>query len=424
MLRYHWGDTLPARTSVYTAIILISILLSAPLPAQNNALWIWNTRQIMAEPEWKDSLLFVSERLSVNTLFLFFPYSFANGGDSLTWYQKDSLVSLLRWSKAHGFIVHALAGEPEWALPSYHNRPQTYARAVMALRQETGFPDGVQLDVEPYLLLPYSVPATRDKLLKDWIYVVWKTGSMLRQNSPLKFGCAIPFWMERPLTVDGVTMPVAQHLSFLTDYLAVMAYRYKASGPASVISFSDQERRWAREGDRKLYIGVETQRLPGGVSRYLCEADPDTFAQRFSAADGPFQEYRFNGFKVTAKSVDDRFLIGISGSDVTDAQLPELRSGLIAASNGRVLTLPFKKLEETLRLEEEGEKAFRIPLDDGTVAYGVRAEDYVRSTMFGLAPEDFMTEYGILLRHADRFPEVEGIAVHDLRSIRRLLEKR
>ncbi|NUN70467.1 MAG: hypothetical protein HUU02_12220 [Bacteroidetes bacterium] len=424
---HHRNRTLyAARLSCIGLVLYIITVFAVPssLPAQNNALWIWNTRQLIDEPEWRDSLQLVSGQLSVNTLFVYLSYTFHQDGDSLSWNRKDSIISLLQWMKKSGFSVHALTGEPEWALPEQHRYVLTYARAAVELQKETGLLDGLQFDIEPYLLLPYAVPSTRQKLLKDWIHVVWKASTIVRNNSSLQYGCAVPFWMEKPVTVDGVTMPVVQHLGFLTDYLAVMAYRYTASGPASVISFSEQERRWAREAGRKIYIGVETQRLPGSESVFLCEAEPDTFAARMAMEDGPFQDYRLKGHKLSVRMADDRFLVGISRRDVADSALAGIRTELIAAVNGRVLSFPFKRLETILREEEEGEKASRLMLTDGHPAFVIREEDQVRSTMFGLSPVEFMDEYAILLRHAAKFPEVEGIAVHDLRSVRRLLEKK
>ncbi|MBP9212298.1 MAG: hypothetical protein KBF97_05820 [Bacteroidetes bacterium] len=410
------------RHTVWYAVALSSLV--SVTYAQNNALWVWNTRQLIAEPEWRDSLVQVSGRLSANTLFLYLSCTFHQDGDSLSWNRKDSLLSLLRWMKSVGFSVHALNGEPEWALPSQHRYAVTYARAVVELQKETGLLDGLQYDIEPYLLLPYSVPSLRQKLLQDWIHVVWKSGTIVRNNSSLQFGCAVPFWMEKPVAVDGVSMPVVQHLGFLTDYLAIMAYRYTASGPASVISFSEQERKWAREAARKIYIGVETQRLPGSETVVLCEADPDTFAARMAMPDGPFSGSFLNGNKLSVRMADDRFLVGISRREVPDSALPAIRRELIAAVNGRVLSLSFKRLETILREEEEGEKATRLTLADGHPAFVIREEDQVRSTMFGLSPVEFMDEYAKLLRYAERYPEVEGVAVHDLRSVKRLLEKK
>jgi hypothetical protein len=378
----------------------------------------------MQQPEWKDSLLSVTEQLNINTLFMFFPYTISSDGDSLTWFKKDSLVSLLAWAKGHAFSVHAVAGEPEWALPRNHNRPQTFAREVITLRTEIGMPDGIQFDIEPYLLLPFSIPQTKQTLIRDWINVVWKIGKLVRRESSLIYGIAIPFWMEENLTVDNSTMAIGNHLSYLTDYLAVMAYRNKASGPASVISFSEQERKWAAQSRRKIYIGIETQRLGGSVSQYLCEVPSDTFTRMINDADGDYADFHIGERKISATTIDGKLLVGVSGSDIPVKELTEIRQRLMADFKGEEITIPYRRLQEFVFQSDEGETLFPIVLSDGTNVFGLRSEEQRRSSMYGLVKEDFLYEYSQLIKHARRYGEIEGVAVHDLKSVRKLLEQK
>jgi hypothetical protein len=297
-------------------------------------------------------------------------------------------------------------------------------REVIKLRAETGMPEGIQFDIEPYLLLPFSVPQTKQQLIRDWIGLVWKLGNQIRRESSLVYGIAVPFWMEENVTVDNSTMPIVQHLGYLTDYLAVMSYRNKASGPASVISFSEQERRWASQSHRKIYIGIETQRLGGSVSHYLCEVQPNTFTQRISIADGPYSDFHIGERKISAITIDGKLLIGVSGSDIPITELTDIRHRLMTDFSGTEISIPYSRLEEFVFQSEEGESLFRAVLNDGTKVFGLRSEEQRRSSMFGLVKDDFLYEYSVLQKHVRRYGEIEGVAVHDLKSVRTVLDQK
>jgi hypothetical protein len=401
-----------------------AVMVPQQIRAQNNALWIWNTRQIIDQPAWNDSLLAVARQFKISTLFLYFPYQLSDNGDSLSFYKKEKLIAFLRWAKGESFAVHAVAGEPEWALPGNHPTPLMFAREVAAMRKEYGVPDGIQFDIEPYLLLPFSLPQTKQQLIRDWITVVWKIGKVVRQEQGLTYGIAVPFWMEDNISVDGIVQPIGLHLTYLTDYVAVMSYRNQASGPASVISFSEQERKWARQAHRKVYIGIETQRMEGSTSHFVCEVDPETFSQRIVHPCGGYSNFHFKGWKISALTIDDKMFIGVSGGNISDDELRDIREGVMKCFSGKEITVTASRLKEYIReTGGEWESAVLVRLQDGSGVMRMKAAELKRSTMFNLTQEELMFEYSLLLRHAQRHPEIEGIAVHDLKSILKFLRR-
>lgn len=401
--------------------LLLFLLLSGPLAAQNNALWVWNTRQIIDQPEWRDSLRSVTSQLRINTLFLYLSYDISDDGDTVVLYKRDSLISLLTWARSQSLSVHALAGEPEWALRPYHNRPLAFAREVIKLRNETGMPDGIQFDIEPYLLLPFSVPQTKRQLISDWINGVWKTGKLIREESPLIYGIAIPFWMEDTVTIEGMTMPIGKHLSFLTDYLAIMAYRSTAEGSAGVIAFSEKELGWAQQAKRKIYIGIETIRLGGSTTTYLCEVDPEHFSQKIDQTFGEYADFRFRRKKLSVEMVDGKMLIGISGDELFVKELTEFRKGLMKEFNGSEITVAPNRLAAEVKKSDRLESITEIVLDDDSNVLRVKTEELKQSTMFHLNKDEFFREYFTLLRFAEQYGEIEGIAIHHLKSVRKFL---
>jgi hypothetical protein len=402
-------------------ILLFFMLLSGQLSAQNNALWVWNTRQIIDQPEWRDSLRSVTLQFRINTLFLYLSYDISDNGDTVVLYKRDSLISLLSWARSQSLSVHALAGEPEWALRPNHNRPLAFAREVIALHKETGMPDGIQFDIEPYLLLPFSVPQTKKQLISDWINGVWKTGKLIREESSLIYGIAVPFWMEDTITIEKMTMPIGKHLSFLTDYLAIMAYRSKAEGSASVISFSEKELEWAQAAHRKIYIGIETIRLGGSTTNYLCEVDPLLFSEKIDKTFGDYEDYRFRRKKITVELVGEKMLLGVSGDDYTVKELTDLRKGLIESFDGKEITVPAQKLAAEVKKSDRLESLTEVSLDDGSTALKVVTEELRQSTMYNLTKDEFFREYYTLLRFAEQHEEIEGIAIHHLKSVRKFL---
>jgi hypothetical protein len=406
----------------FLSILLFFIpFVAVTLQAQNNALWVWNTRQIIDQPAYRDTLLAVTDHFRIRTLFLFFPYSISSDGDTIALYQRDSLISLLRWAKEHALSVHALAGEPEWALPAYHNRPVAFAREVLALRRETGLPDGIQFDIEPYLLLPFSLPKTKQKLLSDWIHSVWATGKVVRQDQGLSYGIAIPFWMEDTIAVDGKRMPVGKHLSYLTDYLAVMAYRNTAEGSAGVISFSEQERQWSKDAGRSLFIGIETLRLGGSTTTYLCETDAEMFSQMVSLSQTGASGFMVNGAKISVETIDGRAVLGVGGSTWSDRELEGMRRALMQRFNGAAVTMPLHRLVDRVRESEKIASVDLLPMPEGNTAIRIVTQELKQSTMFNLSPAEFARQYSILQRYTAQFPEIVGIAIHDFNAVRKFL---
>lgn len=418
MHNYSFHKSMPLKK-----LILIVVLCLSSAHAQKNALWIWNTTAIIEDHAWRDSISFVAERLDIRTLFLYAPHKFSKEGDTCSLRNKSGLIELLQWTKKNEFSVHLVAGEPEWALPQYHHKAISFAHSAMALQRETGLIDGIQYDIEPYLLLPFSLKKTREGLLKNWIHLIWLTGKIVREQPHVSFGAAVPFWLDESLTIEGLTLPAVRHIIHLTDYVAVMAYRDKAAGNASIISFSEDERQWAEESRRTVYLGVETGFLGGGPSYYLCETDPDSFALKIDISCGKYNSYYIGKRKLSVQTIEGKVIIGVSAQYINDDEVLLIQKELMECFSAGPLELDMRSIDQFVKKSGEWKNPEFITLSGSKRILKMDRKELKQSTMWYLTPPLFQNEMQLLNEYASVRKAVSGVAVHDLKSVLRLLNK-
>ena len=118
--------------------------------------------------------------------------------------------------------------------------------------------DGVNLDIEPYLLDDWS----DRKPLRARQYLDLGAELMRMKKAAgatLSVGPAMPFWFDG-IDVDwnGATRPLSAHTQDLYDYVAIMDYRNFAEGRDGIIAHARDEIAHANAAGRKVVIGVET----------------------------------------------------------------------------------------------------------------------------------------------------------------------
>lgn len=244
----------------------VLVLTQVSVAFSQNALWLWNTEEIFARPELRDTLLRIRDELDVRDVFLNFPHRFelTEGGIRCVLLQEDSLASLLQWTSSHGFRIFALGGEPEWALSEFAGNAEAFVRAVLRFVRESS-PDrsvgGIHLDVEPHLLIQFASSVLRTQLYVNLIHLHEHLADVVRSVPGLEYGADLPFWMMDSVKARGVSAPVVEHILRNVDHTCVMAYRDRAEGVNGILQLADAHVAMAGRLGKQVYVGVETGEL-------------------------------------------------------------------------------------------------------------------------------------------------------------------
>lgn len=236
---------------------------TAPQPQTSTppvlATWIWHTEDWLKELQSTDlapELRFLQER-GITDVYLQLPAAFVRG-DSV-----PSLARLMHILHAAGLRVHALDGDPHYALPEHHAEVLTTVQRVLDYNHtapESARFDGLQYDIEPYLLPAFYGPQA-DALKAAFVSLV---SDIYRRThaAGLEFGLALPAWLDQPDEFTGQKSSLLQDLQRQSDYLAIMDYRTQIWGAAGILAGVETELAQARKWHKKLILGLETMPLP------------------------------------------------------------------------------------------------------------------------------------------------------------------
>jgi hypothetical protein len=240
--------------SLGLAAVLFLILI-LPLRANDSgvkAMWVWNSSHALTEEQRKELIGF-SIHNDINLLFVGTNRSLPD--------QAQHYADLIYQAHANGIRVFALAGDASWALEANHEAVLDWVKTVLdfnANQPETAF-DGIQLDIEPYLLPEF---AEQTQEIGSQFLQVLETAAQLiaDRGSRLEFNAAIPFWYasgESPVIVEykGAGKPLSRHILDMLDSVSIMAYRDHAE---EQIRLAIPEIEYAGSLNKKAYIGFET----------------------------------------------------------------------------------------------------------------------------------------------------------------------
>ena len=251
-------------------------VFSQPRAIQPKATWIWNTEELLEDPDQLISLLGFLDGEGIDRVFLQIPGTRAGetrpGELTVDSKMIRPLVSLFT---ARGIRVYALDGFARYALPEYHAGVLGTIDEVARYNQNA-FPHerfyGVRHDIEPYLLPGFHGP-NRERLLVGLLQLV--EASVARAHvGGLVYGADIPFWYDVPseetfepieVVFRGVEKPLSEHIIDLADDVAIMDYRTIAYGADGTIRHGSGELEYAEENGKSVFIGLETHPVPDEV---------------------------------------------------------------------------------------------------------------------------------------------------------------
>ncbi|MYL32477.1 hypothetical protein GLW08_06865 [Pontibacillus yanchengensis] len=259
------------------------VMLALLLPQQGRAetesghdkgMWAWFPNDDIATREAREELIDFSKEKGVNVLYLNIG---ERGGDPYLEQHPEQYEAFIKAAHEHDIDVIALDGASEWARAENHYIPINRFRLVRNYNQqvpEQAQFDGIQFDIEPYLLPEWDTADERPKLIHQYL----KGLNTLKlevegyaKTHDFFFMMAMPFWFDGSkytTTYDGQTKPLSEHVTdTVIGGIAIMAYRDFAEGRDSILYHSETEMnyinevQYARDIGTKAIIGVETQYL-------------------------------------------------------------------------------------------------------------------------------------------------------------------
>jgi len=243
------------------------------------AMWVWNA-EVLTQKEEQTRLFALCKRKGISLLFVevgrcFLPADSPSGKPRVT---NDELAQCLRAAHECGLKVHALEGDPHWALAPEH--AAVMERLTRALEYNQAVPvqdrlDGFQFDIEPYLLPGFGT-AERESILRDFLDLIQSLCGMVSDKQPVfALGIALPFWLDGEsesgvVTWQARSQPFTFHAieqldTIANGYLAVMVYRDFTEGADGSIRHATDEIKYAHEHAKRvrILIGQETAEVKG-----------------------------------------------------------------------------------------------------------------------------------------------------------------
>lgn len=218
------------------------------------ATWVWQAG------DWRlhgAALLDWAQQAGVAQLFIAVPL------DGLAVREPAALAAFVRSAHARGIAVSSADGDPRMVLPSEHAAAVNRVRAYAAYNAAAGKParlDGMQFDVEPYLLPGYEL-ATH-----DWDRRYLQLAQALRHAAgPMRLEFVVPYWW-------GGRAGLLRGLAREADALTVMDYR---TAPDEIYRFAVPFLDWAQEHGKQVRIALEAGPVAPETQRRYVRAGQD-----------------------------------------------------------------------------------------------------------------------------------------------------
>lgn len=257
------GSMTQSRT-LRVAAALLWLAAVVPAMAADRAIWIWETEsyRLMEDPAAARQALDLAHRKHITSFYL---YADAFRDRSLIASRPDQYRGFVRQAHAAGLRVFALLGSAylhteAYVLPQRRGEALAMFQRVLSYNASSAPQerfDGVNLDIEPYLLEEWD----RDKLrlLGQFLDLGQALMDVRRASGQsIEVGPAIPFWFAGiRMPWHGASASVAEHVLALYDYAAVMDYRNHAEGGDGIISHAVDTMKIAQRQGKKIVIGIE-----------------------------------------------------------------------------------------------------------------------------------------------------------------------
>lgn len=216
--------------------------------AGKKATWVWQTDLI---EDGGERLLSFARNEGINLIYLQINRNLS----------KEKYEEFIRLAHEQQVVVHALGGDPRWALQKHADDMLGLANWVIDynanVTSDSRF-DGIHLDVEPYVLDRWETE--RDEIISSWQRNI-NSFKEIVNGSGLELGIDIPFWFDPITMADGGSLNEWLFSAF--DHITVLAYRNIADGENGIIYQAQNELELADRLGKQVLVAVNTTVMPG-----------------------------------------------------------------------------------------------------------------------------------------------------------------
>lgn len=263
--------------AVFALVGILLVAASTSLPAGDpdaasvpamapRALWIWeqDSFRLLDDAGFRDEMTDFFRQRRVSTLYL---YADSYRGRNVLVNEPGLYRDFITVMHQRGFQVYALLGSywlhtETYALPKNRRVALRMFTSVLRYNRDSDTAarfDGVNIDIEPYLLADWG---TR-KTLRATQYLDLSAEYMRLKRlygDALAVGPAMPFWYDGidSIAWQGRRKKLSEHVQDIYDYVAIMDYRNFAAGRDSILAHAANELDYAEVIRRPVMIGVET----------------------------------------------------------------------------------------------------------------------------------------------------------------------
>lgn len=259
-------------TSILVLVLMAATWLLAKEAYAERAIWVWGmAKDIVLDATAKTDFFNFCDAPkgdATKAIGLVFLDAKPYGFNLMTYNSGTNLRNFLNeaHTRARPIKIEFLSGDKLWATPEHRAEGETLMGDVLTFNTGTTDAnkrfDGIQYDVEPYLL---DSKKNGDPL--DWNYdqsFIWSTyltfltncqakintyNSNPANDPDIRFGVAIPRWYS----IGGAIGP--EGIIDRVNYVVIMDYKDNAS---DIINGAQDEINYANAAGKKVYVGVET----------------------------------------------------------------------------------------------------------------------------------------------------------------------
>lgn len=335
------------------------------------ATWLWQTDKMLKDPLEKATLLTFLTTNNFTTVFIQLPgLPDKNVLPGEIIFDTQAMQKFIQELKQSGLKVYALDGYKKYVLPNWHKGVLATVKRIgeyNASVPDISKFDGIHYDIEPYLM-PGFAGANRIWLLNQKLILLEKMNQLCKQYQ-LDFGIDIPFWYDEidpytqkvtQLTFNNKTRSLLEHVIELVDHIGIMDYRTSSTGPDGVVRHGNVELDIANKLGKKVYIGLETIKLPDEES-YSFSGPPSSGLPLLDDESWIILDSKGNKFFLVPQNKLETFQELMKKQNILESDLYywSIKSRIFMASN-RVsfYSLGFNKLNKILKESENEIKKY------------------------------------------------------------------
>lgn len=173
--------------------------------------------------------------------------------------EKDQKVyqNFIQQADKAGIQIHALGGEPSWALEENKEERIAFVDWVREYNQSVAPEEqfaGIHFKVQPQYLNEWYDDQSR--VLREWKKNVTATLDSIPEDSTLEISSSIPFWLDNTATPGNPDVPFNTWLIQQFDHTTILAFRDTLEGENGIVSLTEEEFKAADQAGKQIMVGV------------------------------------------------------------------------------------------------------------------------------------------------------------------------